>query len=43
VALDVSPPAAGESVEIDGERFNVVRTGRSPLPGDARPCVYLAA
>jgi hypothetical protein len=43
VSLDVTPPAVGESVEIDGERFNVVRTGRSPLPGDARPCVYLAA
>ena len=43
VALDVSPPVAGESLEIDGERFSVVRLGRSPLPGDARLCVYLAA
>jgi hypothetical protein len=43
VSLDVTPPAAGESLEIDGERFSVLRLGRSPLPGDARPCVYLAA
>jgi hypothetical protein len=43
VSLDVRPPAEGESLEINGERFSVLRLGRSPLPGDARPCVYLAA
>ena len=43
VSLDVTPPAVGESVEIDGERFEVARVGPSPLPADERPCVFLAA
>jgi hypothetical protein len=43
VALDVTPPTVGESLEVDGERFDVLRLGPSPLPGDERPCVYLAA
>jgi len=43
VSLDVTPPAVGESVEIDGERFEVARVGPSPLPADGRPCVFLAA
>ena len=43
VALDVAPPALGESLEVEGERFDVLRLGRSPLPGDERRCVYLAA
>lgn len=34
-------PAPGESLEVDGERYLVSRVGRSPLPGDPRPCAYL--
>jgi putative ABC transport system permease protein len=36
-------PNVGESVEIDGRPFTVVRTGPSPLPLDTRPCVFLVA
>lgn len=36
-----APPARGDSVELDGGRYGVVKTGRSPLPGDARACVYV--
>ena len=43
VALEASPPAAGERVEIEGSAFDVVRLGPSPLPNDDRRCVYLAA
>jgi hypothetical protein len=43
VQLDASPPAAGERVELEGAAFDVVRLGPSPLPGDERRCVYLAA
>jgi hypothetical protein len=35
------PPKVGELIEIDGRRFSVARIGRSPLPGDARPCASL--
>jgi hypothetical protein len=35
------PPAAGESVEVEGTAFVVTRVGTSPVPGDERPCVYL--
>jgi hypothetical protein len=31
----------GALVELDGTRYLVTRVGRSPLPGDRRPCVYL--
>ena len=31
----------GELVELDGRRFLVTRVGRSPLPGDKRPCAFL--
>ena len=39
-----SAPAAGDVLELDeGEgRYVVSRVIRSPLPGDTRPCVYLA-
>jgi len=43
MALEASPPAAGERVEIEGTAFDVVRLGPSPLPDDERRCVYLAA
>jgi hypothetical protein len=32
----------GRAVEIEGEKYLVARIGRSPLPGDARRCAYLA-
>jgi hypothetical protein len=40
---DGAPPAAGEWVrEPDGlAALLVARVGRSPLPGDERPCAYL--
>jgi chromosome segregation ATPase len=31
----------GDFVDIDGRHFLVARIGRSPLPGDARPCAFL--
>jgi hypothetical protein len=38
-----SVPAPGDVLELDGEgRYVVSRVIRSPLPGDTRPCVYLA-
>jgi hypothetical protein len=30
-------------VLLDGRRYRVERTGRSPFPGDRRQCLYLAA
>jgi chromosome segregation ATPase len=36
-------PKVGMVEDIDGERFFVTRTGRSPLPADARRCAYLEA
>ncbi len=40
-----SAPAPGDVLEVDeGEgRYVVSRVIRSPLPGDTRPCVYLAS
>ena len=35
-------PRAGAPLELEGATHHVVRVGRSPLPGDARRCVYLA-
>jgi hypothetical protein len=32
----------GERIEVDGVAFVVSRIGRSPLPGDDRPCVFLS-
>ena len=39
-----SVPATGEVLELDERegRYIVSRVIRSPLPGDIRPCVYLA-
>ena len=31
----------GALVELDGITYTVTRVGRSPLPGDRRPCAYL--
>ena len=35
------PPQAGETVERDGKRWNVVKVAPSPLPNDERTCAYL--
>lgn len=43
VEADGPPPAAGEPVLVGGRRYRVERLGRSPLPRDARPCVFLLA
>jgi DNA repair exonuclease SbcCD ATPase subunit len=34
-------PGLGEVVEVDGRHLRVVRSGRSPLAGDVRPCAFL--
>ena len=36
-----APPGRGDSVEVEGETFSVIRLGPSPLPGDRRRCAYL--
>ena len=43
VAREGAPPSAGQSVELPLVRgpLVVARLGRSPLPGDARPCAFL--
>ena len=43
VPLEVEPPRPGDTLEVAGEPFAVLRVGRSPLPGDLRRCVFLAA
>ena len=45
VALEGTLPAPGEGLDLpeDDRRLVVVRLGRSPYPGDARPCAYLQA
>lgn len=35
------PPSVGEVVEEDSVRLTVTKVAPSPLPGDARRCVYL--
>lgn len=40
-AADGPAPPAGSSVDVDGQSFRVTRVGRSPLPGDRRPCAFL--
>ena len=37
------PPKAGEWIAVGRTRFSVSRVGRSPLPGDGRPCAFLLA
>ena len=43
VPLEVGPPRVGDRVELEGEAFDVLRVGPSPLPGDGRRCAFLAA
>jgi hypothetical protein len=38
-----SVPEPGASVLHDGAAYVVARVGRSPLPEDARPCVFLTS
>ena len=33
--------ARGVAIEVEGEEYEVARTGPSPLPGDRRRCAYL--
>ena len=35
------PPSVGAEVEEAGAQFTVAKLAASPLPGDARTCVYL--
>jgi hypothetical protein len=37
------PPALGDRVEEGGTTLVVTKVGASPLPGDRRRCVFLAA
>ena len=34
------PPTVGEEIEDGDRRLRVLKVGASPLPGDARPCVF---
>ena len=34
-------PSVGSELEEDGKKLRVAKIAPSPLPGDARPCVYL--
>ncbi len=38
--LEGEPPQVGEEVEDDGRTIVISKVGRSPLPGDTRPCAY---
>jgi hypothetical protein len=35
-------PPVGAEVEQDGQMLRVTKVAASPLPGDKRPCAYLA-
>jgi hypothetical protein len=41
VPRDGSPPAVGDTLELEGKPFTVAKLGRSPFPGDRRPCAFL--
>jgi len=38
---DDPSPRQGDRIEVEGAWFVVARVGRSPLPGDGRPCALL--
>jgi hypothetical protein len=40
---DGDPPGVGAEVEQDDQKLRVTKVAPSPLPGDARVCVYLQA
>jgi hypothetical protein len=35
------PPPVGSEIENGERRYRVTKIALSPLPGDARPCLYL--
>ncbi len=35
------PPSLGDEVEVGDAKQRVIKVAPSPLPADARPCVYL--
>jgi hypothetical protein len=37
---DGDPPAVGDTLDENGQRFEVTKVGHSPLPGDSRPCAF---
>jgi hypothetical protein len=39
---DGDVPSVGDVVEQDGMPLRVAKVAPSPLPGDRRPCAYLA-
>ena len=41
--LEGPPPELDQPLLVDGHRYRVERAGRSPLPADRRPCLFLAA
>jgi hypothetical protein len=41
VERDGPPPVHGDTVEVDGLPYRVLRLGPSPLPGDTRPCAFV--
>jgi len=41
VEADPCAVVPGAVVEVEGVEYVVTRVGRSPLPGDPRPCAYL--
>ena len=34
------PPQVGEELDDEGRTIVISKVGRSPLPGDPRPCAY---
>jgi hypothetical protein len=40
--VEIDPTEPGGPVVVDGDAYDVLRTGPSPLPGDGRRCAYLA-
>lgn len=40
--LDGPPPEPDQALLVEGRRYRVERVGRSPLPADRRPCLFLA-
>jgi hypothetical protein len=41
VEADEPPPPAGQLLILEHGCYQVQRVGRSPLPNDRRPCLYL--
>ena len=34
------PPQVGEELDDEGRTIVISKVGRSPIPGDTRPCAY---